>query len=92
MRVTVSFPPASLRTSNAALDLAESALRYRDALESALRDALPGHDVEVVVDPDARSLVVTTDGDDQTLARALERDVLDHAWVVRQTVDWCRVG
>lgn len=92
MRVTVAFPPASLRTSNAALDLAESALRYRDALEAALREALPAHDVEVVVDPDARGLAVWCDTSDEALARAVERDVLDHAWVVRQMSDWCRMS
>jgi len=89
MRILVAFAPASLRTNNAALDLVASAPRYRDALEAALCAALPEHAVEVVVDPGVRGMTVTTDTEDETLARTIERDVLDHAWVVRQMSDWC---
>jgi hypothetical protein len=91
-RVVVRFPPSSLRTNNAALDLDASAPRYRDALAAALREALPAHRWEVVVDPSAHGLVVEADTDDVTLTRTLERDVLDHAWVVRQMADWAVVG
>ncbi|GAB4203943.1 MAG: hypothetical protein OHK0013_18490 [Sandaracinaceae bacterium] len=90
--VVVRFAPASLRTNNAALDLEASALRYREALASALRAALPGHTWDVVIDPSAHGLVVEVDTDDVTLARTLERDALDHAWVVRQMADWTVVG
>ncbi len=89
MRITVAFAPGSLRTNNAAVDLAASAPRYRDALEAALRTALPEHALEVLVDPSVHGMTVTTDTEDESLARAIERDVLDHAWVVRQMSDWC---
>jgi len=92
MRVVVRFAPASLRTSHAGLDLDASALLYRDALEVALRAALPAHAIEVIVDPTAASLAVSTEQSDTALARSIERDVLDHAWVVRQMCDWAVVG
>jgi len=92
MHVVVRFAASSLKTTNAALDLTASAQRYRDALETALRAALPAHTVEVMIDPTASSLTVSTEEPDTALGRAIERDVLDHAWVVRQMSDWTVVG
>lgn len=94
MRIVVRFPPRSLRTNHAGLDLAASAQRYRDFLEPALASALAPHSVEVVVD-DAVPTMSTwcSEGEPADAAwRAIERDVLDHAWVVRQMSDWPVVG
>lgn len=90
-RVLVRFPAASVRTTNAALDVEASAARYRDALEEALVAALPTHEVTVTLDESTRAMVVVVDTDDVALARAIERDVLDHAWVVRQMGSWAVV-
>lgn len=90
-RVVVRFPAASVRTTNAALDVEASAARYRDALEEALVAALPAHEVAVTLDESTRAMVVVVDTDDVALARAIERDVLDHAWVVRQMGSWAVV-
>jgi hypothetical protein len=90
-RVLVRFPAMSVRTTNAALDVEASAARYRDALEAALEAALPSHEITVTIDEAERAMVVEVDTDDPTLARAIERDVLDHAWVVRQMGSWAVV-
>ena len=90
-RVTVRFPSSSVRTTNAALDVEASAARYRDALEAALAAALPAHDVTVSIDETARAMVIDVESDDESLVRTIERDVLDHAWVVRQMGSWAVV-
>jgi hypothetical protein len=90
-RVIVRFPAASVRTTNAALDVEASAARYRDALEDALTAALPSHEVSVAIDDGTHAMVIETDTDDVALAHAIERDVLDHAWVVRQMGSWAVV-
>jgi acyl-CoA hydrolase len=90
-RVMVRFPSSTVRTTNAALDVEASALRYRDALEAALAAALPAHVVTVAIDETARALSVEVESDDETLVRTIERDVLDHAWVVRQMGSWAVV-
>lgn len=87
-RVVVRVAPASLRTNHAGLDLEASALAYRDALDAALRTVLAGHEVEVVIDERAPGLAVEVRSDDVVLTRTIERDVLDHAWVVRQMGHW----
>jgi hypothetical protein len=87
-RVDVRFPSASVRTTNAALDVVASAARYRHALEAALREALPEHEVSVSIDEGLHAMTVEVVTDDLKLARAIERDVLDHAWVVRQMGSW----
>lgn len=92
-RVSVRFPSQAVRTGHAGLDLEASAQRYRDALEEALRRALPAHALEVAVDEALPALVVVIDPDvAPTEARALEREVLDHAWVVRQMGSWAVVS
>lgn len=91
-RVRVSFPPQAMKTTHAGLDLEASAARYRDALEQALVQALPDHEIVVEIDRGASALSVTIDTDDVVLARTIERDVLDHAWVVRQMGAWAVVG
>ncbi len=91
-RVVVIFSKRSLSTSHDALDLVASAARYRELLEGALRAALPDHAIEVREDERARTIRVEVDTDDLALARSLERDVLDHAWVVRQMGAWAILG
>ena len=91
--IAVRFPSHAVRTGHAGLDLETSARRYRDALEEALRSALPAHAIEVAVDEAAPALVVAIGADvAPTEARALEREVLDHAWVVRQMGSWAVVS
>ncbi|MBX7191096.1 MAG: hypothetical protein K1X94_03510, partial [Sandaracinaceae bacterium] len=84
--------PQAMKTTHAGLDLEASAARYRDALEQALVQALPDHEIVVEIDRAASALSVTIDTDDVVLARTIERDVLDHAWVVRQMGAWAVVG
>jgi hypothetical protein len=47
--------------------------------------------VTVAIDETARALSVEVESDDEMLVRTIERDVLDHAWVVRQMGSWAVV-
>jgi len=92
VRIEVRFAPESLRTNHAGLDLEASAARYEGELARVLRGAIPDAAIDVCVDPAATTLRVAIEGADLTHARAIERDVLDHAWVVRQMGSWAIVG
>ena len=92
VRVHVRFAPSSLKTNHAGLDLEASAARYKSELERALRSTITADAIEVHVDPAATTLRVAIEGADLTHARAIERDVLDHAWVVRQMGSWALLG
>ncbi len=92
VRVHVRFSPASLKTNHAGLDLEASALAYRDALDHALRAAIACDVLEVTIDREAASMRIEIEGATPALAQRLERDVLDHAWVVRQMGAWAVVA
>lgn len=92
VRVVVRFSPSSLKTNHAGLDLDASARVYRVELERVLRSAITADLIEVHVDPSASALRVDIEGPELEQARAIERDVLDHAWVVRQMGSWAVVA
>jgi hypothetical protein len=92
VRVVVRFSPSSLKTNHAGLDLDASATAYRVELERVLRSAIGADAIEVHVDPDASAMRVEIEGAELDRARAVERDVLDHAWVVRQMGSWAVVA
>lgn len=48
MELRVEIDPASLRGTNAAVDVDASFIRYRDALLEALREAFPSARIEIV--------------------------------------------
>lgn len=91
-RVVVRFAPELLRTNHAGLDLEASAARYRDELTRVLRDVIRAESVDVLIDDVAGAMRVEISEADPSEARAIERDVLDHAWVVRQMGTWAVIS
>lgn len=87
----IRFPIQALRTNNAALDLAQSAEAFREALHAALQRHLPDVRSLVHVDEHAAGMKVTARAESEALARAIEREAEDLIWVVRQCEDWTRM-
>ena len=80
----IRFPSKALRTNNAALDLAQSAEAFRDALHAALQRHLPDVQSSVSIDDAATGMSVRARTEDEASARAIEREAEDLIWVVRQ--------
>lgn len=85
---TVRFGTSWIATANAALDVEASAASYLAALRDVLERTFPELVVRVAHDPGTPGIVVECDASDPGLAESVRRDLLDYAWVVRQTMDW----
>lgn len=88
-RIEIRFQPSSLAPSNAALDLAASAARYRAALIEAARAEAPEHGLAVIACDDLHGTAIVVEGAATPAEAAeLERRMLDLAWVVKQCAPW----
>jgi hypothetical protein len=87
MRIVIRFSPRALAGGNHGIDVTRSAERYAALLCEAVRRDFAGAELDVAAEegPSVTVLVTDTDG---TEARAIERAVLDLAWVVKQCAPW----
>ncbi|WP_236518913.1 hypothetical protein [Sandaracinus amylolyticus] len=89
MRLHVTFGARALVGANDGLDAPACAARYAELLGEALRRDHPAASIEVTWSDDRAGTHVVVEGvPDERRARALERDVLDVAWVVKQMQPW----
>ena len=89
MIVRVTFDPARLAPTNAALDVRASGARYAELLREALERELAGARIEVI--ERAGATEASASDADEVAARTAERTALDLAWVVRQMGAWAVV-
>ncbi|AKF10216.1 hypothetical protein [Sandaracinus amylolyticus] len=89
MRLNVTFGARALVGANDGLDAQACAARYAGLLRDALRRDHPDASIEVTWSDDRAPTHVDVQGvDEERRARAIERDALDVAWVVKQMEPW----
>lgn len=86
MRLELTFGARALIGANDGLDARACAERYAGALRDAIAARYPGHDVAITFTDDRAPTLATAPDP------AIERELLDLAWVVKQMHPWAQEG